>query len=361
MVFPSFFQFKTHNKESVMKVRRFLLSSAVLMLASGFCCCNSDSESGIQVRTVANTGCKSAETRGEDGLPWPEYIEYKAMEDGYLSIKHINTMFNCYVKLTMEATVSGNEIQIIEKDYSETEDGPRSNCICTYDLYCEVGPLTTGTYTVVISTHRSGYEKARFTISYAKGLDGKYVIREQQQAKEETHDDTKMLVNGRTWNYMSVYYNVPTPDTVYHSSTIEGPVEFDGRQCYRIVQGTNKYFYEEGDKVYAYKIVSDKGEYGWKEEFNFGIEPGYKETVTVDGVTLTVRECKAADTIVDNGVQRRRLKFGHDIWVEGIGSSKSGIYSSWGEVIGTFMGSKLLSVYDGEKCMFTEEDFKDPQ
>ena len=341
-----------------MKERKLFLMSAVLMLVSGFCGCNSDSESesGIQVRNVANTGCKSAETRGEDGLPWPEYIEYKAMEDGYLSIKHVNTMFECLSKLTMEATVSGNEIQIIEKDNSETEDGIRTSCLCTYDLYCEVGPLTAGTYTVVISKYRSEYEQARFTISYAKGLDGKYVISEQQQAEEETREDTKMLVSGRTWNYMSVYYNA---DTVYHSITIEGPVEFDGRQCYRIGQDPKlkRYFYEEGDKVYAYTIISDQGEYGWKEEFNFGIEPGYKETYTDGDITLTVRECKAVDTIVVNGVQRRRLKFGDDVWVEGIGSSTSGIYSSWGVVIASFMGSKLLSVYDGENCIFTEEDF----
>ena len=53
---------------------------------------------------------------------------------------------------------------------------------------------TAGTYTVVISTYRSEYEKARFTISYAKGLDGKYVISEQQQAEEETHDEITQIV-----------------------------------------------------------------------------------------------------------------------------------------------------------------------
>ena len=173
-----------------MKETRLLLMSAVLMLASGFCGCNSDSksenesDSGILVRNIANTGCKSAETRGEDqdaewNGEWSEYIEFKGMEDGYLSIKHVNTIFECLSKLTMEATVSGNEIQIIEKDDTETGNGLRTNCSCTYDLYCEVGPLTTGTYTVVISKYSSEYEQARFTISYAKGLDGKYVIRGQ--------------------------------------------------------------------------------------------------------------------------------------------------------------------------------------
>ena len=176
--------------------------------------------------------------------------------------------------------------------------------------------------------------------------------------QKSTH---RMLVNGRTWNYMSVYFISPVPDTVYHSVTIEGPVEFDGKQCYRIGKDTNKYFYEEGDKVYTYKLVYespiDPGKLGWKEEFNFGIEPGYKVTYSDDEITIIIKECKSVDAIIVNGVERRRLDFGDDIWVEGIGSSKSGIYADWGVSIGTFMGSKLLSVYDGEECIFTAADF----
>lgn len=344
----------------MMNERKQLLMCTVLLLAFCFCGCGSESDSGIQVRNFANTGCKPAEARG-DGLSeeMSEYIEYKGMEDGYLSIKHVNAKFHCSVsELRMEATANGNEIPIIEEDPYATSDGVQSECLCPYDLYCEVGPLTAGTYTVVVYRKSPKLlEKARFTISYAKTLDGKYVMSGQQQPVEESQKENKMLVSGRTWNYMSVYSNVPTPDTVYHSSTIEGPVDFDGRQCYRIENGTNQYFYEDGDKVYAYKIVSDEGEYSWKEEFDFGIMPGYKETVTVDGMTLTVRECQAVDSIVVNGVQRRRLKFGDDIWVEGIGSSKSGVYSSWGVVKGTFIASKLLSVYDGEECVFTAADF----
>lgn len=193
-------------------------------------------------------------------------------------------------------------------------------------------------------------------------LDGKNSIEEPASTPtdDQQADARKMLVNGRTWNYMSVYFNAPAPDTVYHSITIEGPVEFDGKQCYRYGEG-NSYFYEEGSKVYAYKLVhkspDDAGELGWKEEFDFGIEPGYKETYSMDDITIVARECKSVDTIVVNGVQRRRLDFGDDIWLEGIGSSKSGIYAEWGTVVGSFMGSKLLSVYDGVQCIFTATDF----
>ena len=139
-------------------------------------------------------------------------------------------------------------------------------------------------------------------------------------------------------------------------------MEFDGKQCYKYGEdNANHYFYEEGSKVYAYKWVTNsttgQGELGWKEEFDFGIEPGYKETYSDDEITIVLRECKSVDAIVVNGVQRRRLDFGDDIWVEGIGSSKSGIYAEWGSVSGSLMSSMLLSVYDGEKCIFTATDF----
>ena len=349
-----------------MKKSRLLLISAVLTLASASCGNDGDGDSGIQVRNFANTGCKSVETRGEDGLPWPEYIEYKSMEDGYLSIKHVNTMFNCFPgELRMSATVSDNEIRIVEEDYHETDNYIRATCDCPYDLYCEVGPLAEGTYTVIIYKYSYQYEQARFTISHSKGLDGKFSISESEPtttADTQQADACKMLVNGRTWNYMSVYFNYPAPDTVYHSITIDGPVEFDGKQCYKYGEdNANHYFYEEGSKVYAYKWVTNSTtgqvKLSWKEDFDFGIESGYKETYSDGEITIVLRECKSVDDIVVNGVKRRRLDFGDDIWVEGIGSSKSGIYAEWGTVSGSLMSSKLLSVYDGEKCIFTAADF----
>ena len=162
----------------------------------------------------------------------------------------------------------------------------------------------------------------------------------------------KMLVNRRTWNYMSFYFIGDAPaDTVFHSISIDGPVEFDGKQCYKFankpLEEATNFFYEEDSKVYFYGIDYETGEYAWREEFDFDLKPGEKDVISVDTVSV-------------NGEYYRRLKLMNDILIEGIGSLESGIFSDWGEVPGTFLGSKVVSVYDGEKCVFTTEDFTKP-
>ena len=165
-----------------MKKSRVLFLSSVLALVSGFCGCNSDSNSdyGIQVRNYANTGCKPTVTRGEDGQTGKtvEFIDYKGMDDGFLSFKHVNAQFTCYSQPRIEATVSGSEITIREYEYYPTEDYITASCLCPYDLYCEVGPLDAGKYTVIILQGKGTYELYRFTIDYSKGLDEKKTIRE---------------------------------------------------------------------------------------------------------------------------------------------------------------------------------------
>lgn len=163
-----------------------------------------------------------------------------------------------------------------------------------------------------------------------------------------------MLINGRTWNYMSYYFiDGTTTDTVYHSISIDGPVEFDGKLCYKFANKTSEeaknFFFEEGGKVYYYGIDYDTYEYAWNEIFNFDLKAGEKNVMSVD-------------TICVNGEYLRRLEFMDDIWVEGIGSLSAGILSNWGrgEVPGSFLGSKVISVYDGDSCIFTAEDFTKP-
>lgn len=167
-----------------MKKSRFFLMSSALMLVSALCGCNSDSESdsGIQVRNFANTGCKPMETRGEEGQTGKtvEYIEYKGMEDGFLSFKHVNAMFSCYSQPRLEATVSGSEITVLEYVPRPTGDYISAACDCPYDLYCEVGPLVVGKYTIIICRgEKNKHELTRFTIDYSKGLNDKLTIREQ--------------------------------------------------------------------------------------------------------------------------------------------------------------------------------------
>ena len=170
-------------------------------------------------------------------------------------------------------------------------------------------------------------------------------------------DGHRILVNGRTWNYQSIYFTGSDPDTVYHSITIEGPVEFDGKQCYKEKYNTAKYYYEDGSKVYTYVLDGTNG-YVWREAFNFGLNPGDDDVDMGDG--LIVYGVRSVDFIRVNGEDYRRLNYSNDVLVEGIGSSRSGIRPRWDTMIGTLMEKHVLSVYDGGVCIFTKEDFTKP-
>lgn len=136
--------------------------------------CGSDDDSIIatgdfHVRDVANSGCKStSRTRSEH----PEYFEFKACDGGYLSVNHVNAMFNCAPgKLKIEATIDGNVIKILEM-----EETALANCICPYDLYCEVGPLSNGNYEVVIYHDSFEIPVRKFSITYNNRLNAKYEV-----------------------------------------------------------------------------------------------------------------------------------------------------------------------------------------
>lgn len=124
------------------------------------------SSNGFCVRDVAISGCKStSHTRSG----YPEYFEFKALDGGYLSVNHVNALFNCVPgELKMEATIDGNVIRILE-----TEESSLANCICPYDLYCEVGPLSNGDYKVLIYRWAFEIPFQQYSITYHKGLNAK--------------------------------------------------------------------------------------------------------------------------------------------------------------------------------------------
>lgn len=124
------------------------------------------SSNGFCVRDVATSGCKSSNyTRSE----YPECFEFKALDGGYLSVNHVNALFNCVPgELKMEATIDGNVIRILE-----TEEKSLANCICPYDLYCEVGPLSNGDYKVLIYRWAFEIPFQQYSITYHKGLNTK--------------------------------------------------------------------------------------------------------------------------------------------------------------------------------------------
>ena len=130
-----------------------------------------DAESGNEfcVRDVATSGCKSSNyTRSE----YPECFEFKALDGGYLSVNHVNALFNCVPgELKMEATIDGNVIRILE-----TEEKSLANCVCPYDLYCEVGPLSNGDYKVLIYRWTFEIPFQQYSITYHKGLNAKFGV-----------------------------------------------------------------------------------------------------------------------------------------------------------------------------------------
>ena len=164
-----------------MKKDYFVLGLIVALVLLAMMACSSSDESvkDFHVRNCANTGCKDRYmTRGDSTpygddmiLPNEEYIEYKALNGGYLSLNHFNTIFNCAVsQLNAQAVLEGNVIKVLEKT-----DEPEylANCVCPFDLYCEVGPLTDGDYSIFI--YKGSFDNpdyTTFSISYKSGLSG---------------------------------------------------------------------------------------------------------------------------------------------------------------------------------------------
>ena len=164
-----------------MKKNIFLWMSALVLTIAGLSGCSNENDSAqFQVKNFANTGCKSmGTTRGEaeDAETYslrPEYIEYKGLANGYLSLNHVNACFNCGAEaFDWKATISGNVIKI-----EESCKGLLANCVCPFDLYGEVGPLTDGDYTVILyqkyeEVDEAPFEYARFTVSYKNGQNGR--------------------------------------------------------------------------------------------------------------------------------------------------------------------------------------------
>lgn len=175
------FNFASKRKSMKKIVSNVICGLALMMM--GVYGCSSDESTQFHLRNFANTGCKSmTPTRGDtrNYVLRQESIEYKALGNGYLSLNHVNACYNCEPgELKMEATISGNEIRIVEE-----EQYAGANCICPYDLYCEVGPLDNGDYTIVfingydLSSAKHAEERFRFNISYNNSLNGQLNIRE---------------------------------------------------------------------------------------------------------------------------------------------------------------------------------------
>lgn len=140
-------------------------------------------EKTVQLRDFSNSGCKdhvssvNKKATNTRALGDSEYMDYQGTSEGYLYVKHVNTIFNCCIEdedIKMEVTTSGNKI-IISENEDLTKYQELCECICNHDLSGEIGPLTEGgKYTIVVK--RDNQELVSFPITFEKDLSGKCSI-----------------------------------------------------------------------------------------------------------------------------------------------------------------------------------------
>ncbi len=155
---------------------KILFAVTTLILLIGGVRCEKEKINTIQLRDFSYTGCKgnsdmTKQSVSEAIFKDQEYIEYMAIEDGYLHIKHINAQFNCCPDTIMvNFSVDNNSVVI-----TEDEQIPKCNCFCDYDLEYNIGPLSSKKYTILI--YKGNLEQTKFNIKYNSSIKGKITIK----------------------------------------------------------------------------------------------------------------------------------------------------------------------------------------
>ena len=168
-----------------------------------------------------------------------------------------------------------------------------------------------------------------------------------------------MLKEGRQWNVRKDF----TDHTEFYIFQIKGKDVFAGQECYLIyynkegnTYGPNR-FVEKDRKVF---VLDAQG--GSTELFDFSLGAGNSSPLITPLMINTV------DTVMVCGIKYRCLLFDiwnyvgeQECWIEGIGSSSEGpfcYFNSDRVVPGSFKASVLLSVWDGDKCVFDVDEFR---
>ena len=176
-----------------------------------------------------------------------------------------------------------------------------------------------------------------------------------------------LLVEGRTWNLFT-FTAEPSADgtgyvrsdSIFYSVTVEGMDEKGGKACYR-VHSTDpfnsgfRYFYEQDGLVFSW--ADDR----WRLEFCFDADAG--EQVGYGDLRVS-----AVDNLIILGNAYRRYQFAATDYcrIEGIGDLVCGPFCLYNFPIITQESDdafekvepQLLSVYDGDKCIFTLDAYK---
>lgn len=169
-----------------------MMALSLLVAGAGLYACggfeeeedNPVSPQGNVPKVYAVSGCKSyARPDGTRGPSDDEYVEYKALADGYLSLNHVNRAFGCGAT-SINTTVSIEDGVIVITENASYDPTMLYDCICFYDLYSEVGPLEKRNYTVVYTFSRWQHESFRFDIQYDDSLSGTYMVNNKYEEED---------------------------------------------------------------------------------------------------------------------------------------------------------------------------------
>lgn len=160
-------------------MKRKVFSLCFIALAASLCivgCSNDDDNhdgNTVNVRNVYDSGCKTSGVTQESALAngsfadmgFEESVEYTSKDDGYVFIKHVNSILQCCSdKKNVDISRNGNKITVREYDVETS-----CNCLCPFDMQYEIGPLEPGEYVVTFSN-----TSASFTFTHPSK--GKVVI-----------------------------------------------------------------------------------------------------------------------------------------------------------------------------------------
>ena len=175
-----------------------------------------------------------------------------------------------------------------------------------------------------------------------------------------------MLKDGRQWNLVDVYQD----GNGEFSYIINGTQTVDGKECFLT--------YASGYEIQEHGCTISKGSGGpyylsekdGKINYMFGeisrdvIDLTLDIGTSVPGKVMVL----SIDIIPVFGIPYRCIKFGiwnywgePLYWIEGIGSTWNGPFGdrfdSGHGLPGSYYGTRLLSVYDGDKCIFDIDEF----
>ena len=129
---------------------------------------------------ISHTSCKNGSvSKGSDGkiqTTDQDCLEYQYDKNGILTLKHVNTGFNCCVdNLVAVVRIEGSEITIEESENAPTP----CDCLCLYDMKMEIRNLAAGKYTIKIIEPYvpESKEKLEFQIDLLQSPGGSYCVK----------------------------------------------------------------------------------------------------------------------------------------------------------------------------------------